>query len=277
MRHLMVLAECRLPLAVDTLVELGPGETLGISLMALLTGTRRIIALDVAPHAWPDANRAVFAELVELVRSGAAVPDNDEFPLVRPLLPRLLPATELVAPDVLARALDPERLREIERALAAPGNDASAPVRYVCPWDIGSVQRGAADMVVSQAVLQYIPHEPGNDRLDDAFRAMRHWLPPGGVFSHQIDFTGPFGPEWNAHWTVSNTLWRVIRGKRVMENRAPLSAYLTLCERHGFELLANIRTPAESGVARPRLAPGLRDLPEEDYSTVGVHLVARRR
>jgi hypothetical protein len=52
---------------------------------------------------------------------------------------------------------------------------------------------------------------------------------------------------------------------------------LELCARLGSEVLAADPTPAEGGVARARLAPRFRALPEADFRARGVHLIARRR
>jgi SAM-dependent methyltransferase len=279
LRHLAVLREAGAPAPGGTVVEFGPGDSQGIGLAALLTGARQTVGLDVGPFASPAASRAVLDGLVALFRDDAPAPGDDEFPLVRPRLDRLPRPSELVDPASLAAALTPARVADIARALADPGPAAAGdgPVAYAWPWSPASVAPGSADLVVSQAVLEYLPHEPGNDRLDQAFGAMRQWLRPGGLLSHQIDLRSPFGPEWNAHWAVGDALWRVVRGRRPIENRAPRSAYLALCARHGFEVLAALATPAPPGVPAARLAPRFAALPAADHAACGLHLVARAR
>lgn len=279
-RHLAVLTAHGVRAADATVVELGPGDTLGVSLAALLTGARQAIGLDAVPHASADRNRAMLADLVALVGARTAPPGDDEFPDVRPRVPWLHALDQLVGEATLAAALAPERVARIDQALArAPGDADDDLVRYVCPWTDAAVAPGTADLVVSQAVLEYLRHDGGrNDALSRAFAAMHQWLRPGGVMSHQIDFAAPFGPEWNAHWAVGDSAWTLVVGRRPhYENRVPLSGYLELCTRHGFDVLVAEATPAGPGLPRHRLAPRFRALPDTDYAARGVHLVARKR
>ena len=55
---------------------------------------------------------------------------------------------------------------------------------------------------------------------------MRH-LCPGGLMSHQIDFTShETARVWNGHWTFSDREWRLIRGRRSwFLNRQPLNPF----------------------------------------------------
>lgn len=277
LRHVAAMRDAGVGAPRGTLVELGPGDTLGVSLAALLSGVERAVALDVVPHADAAANRAALAELVALFRARAAVPGDDEFPAMRPRLGTRRSPGELVGDATIDAALASEHVARIDAALGAA---SAEPVRYVCPWSPASVAPGSADLVLSQAVLEYLraDGDDGNDALDEAFAAMRGWLRPGGVMSHQIDLSGPFGPEWNAHWAVGDAVWRVIRGRRpVYENRVPLSGYLRRCERHGFAVLAAVAEPAVGGVAPSRLAGRFRSLPEADHAARGVHLIARKR
>jgi SAM-dependent methyltransferase len=277
LRHLAVLRNYGVAPPAGTVVELGPGESQGLGIAALFTGARRTVGLDAAPFASPAANRDVFAGLVGLFRDGVRAAGDDEFPNVRPRVPTLPRPVDLTDPATLAAALDADRLAQIDAALATAGDAPASPVGYHAPWDHASIPAGTADLVVSQAVLEYLPFEPGNDVVDEAFAAMRRWLRPGGILSHQIDLTAPFGPEWNAHWALGDVAWRVVRGRRTMQNRAPRSAYLAACARHGFEVLAAIPDVAAAGVPATRLAPRFAALPAEDYVTRGLHLVARVR
>ena len=44
------------------------------------------------------------------------------------------------------------------------------------------VKSGSVDMILSQAVMEHVEH------LEQTYEAMRHWLKPGGLASHAIDF-----------------------------------------------------------------------------------------
>ena len=62
-RHLSILQRSGLPTTFKTMVELGPGDSLGIGLAALLSGVERYIALDVVQHASGAQNTADFREV----------------------------------------------------------------------------------------------------------------------------------------------------------------------------------------------------------------------
>ena len=57
-------------------VELGPGDSLGVSLAALLSGARRVTALDVVAHNDPERDWRVFDELNALFKLRADVPGD---------------------------------------------------------------------------------------------------------------------------------------------------------------------------------------------------------
>src|SRR5262245_22309033 len=69
LRHLVTAAECGLNSDPKTVAELGPGDSLGVGLAALLSGAERYYALDVVEHANAAHNIVVLDALVELFRA----------------------------------------------------------------------------------------------------------------------------------------------------------------------------------------------------------------
>jgi hypothetical protein len=86
LRHLLKLERSGLPATFETMVELGPGDSLGIGLAALLSGVHRYIALDVVRYADSARNVQILEELIALFRDRASIPDEAEFPRVWPRL-----------------------------------------------------------------------------------------------------------------------------------------------------------------------------------------------
>ena len=72
LRHLVLAHEQGLRKIPDTVAELGPGDSLGSGLAALLCGSERYFGLDVKSYAPTDRNRQIFDELVELFQRRAA-------------------------------------------------------------------------------------------------------------------------------------------------------------------------------------------------------------
>ena len=156
--------------------ELGPGDSIGIGLAALLSGVDCYYGLDALPLANFSRNIGVFEQLADLFCMSAAIPDDDEFPGVKPKL------ASYVFPQGLFDHPDEQRIRRIRRSIEDPLG-ADSMIRYVAPWWSPKVieQRGV-DMIFSQAVLEHV------DDLATAYSAMRGWLAAGGWLSHQIDF-----------------------------------------------------------------------------------------
>jgi hypothetical protein len=264
---------------LDAVVELGPGDSLGVSLAALLSGARQCTSLDVVAHNDPQHDLRVFGELIELFRHRAGIPEDREFPSMLPHATATRFPGELIPDRVLEVALAPARLDAIRAAIPRRDTAPDLPLRYLCPWSERVVPAGSIDYVISQGVLQDMDHEPWRDTLTRAFVSMARWLRPGGIMSHQVDLSAPIGGAWNDHWAIGDTQWRLTRGRRPYYlNRVPLSEYVRLCAVHGFELLGTTREPAPpGGRARHEVAPAFRRLPDEDFETSAVLLIARRR
>jgi hypothetical protein len=278
LRHLSLIEAAGLDPAPASVVEFGPGDSVGTGIAALLSGTRRYIALDVIDHANRSGNLRVLDELVALFRERADIPASGPLPGVHPRLSGYPFPSEILSEQRLCEALDPRRVDEIRASLAEPGADADSRVRYICPWlDSTFVEPSSVDLVMSQVALQEMDDREGDDALAGAFRASALWLRPGGAISHQIDFRMPEAEHWNEHWTFSDLFWRAARGRRRrFHNRAPLSRYLDLCRSNGFRVvtLLPVHAPPGSGVPRDRLAPRWRSLGEEDLTTTGAYLLA---
>ncbi len=274
-RHLAALAESGVELQLDSVAELGPGDSLGVGLSALLSGAGQVTCLDVIEHDDPARDSRVLDELAALFEARAPVPGNDEFPGVLPAVPAAPFPSELIA---RVRRSAERAAPSLDTVREAIGRRGDRPLRYVCPWDSRSVPAASVDLVFSQAVLQDIAHDPGGDVLDATFAAMAGWLKPGAVMSHQIDLGAPIGTVWNDHWTFGDAAWRLTRGRRPYYfNRVPLSEYLSLCARHGFDVLRVVGRTESRRRGREAVAPRFHALPDGDFNTSSVQLVARRR
>src|SRR4051794_13392029 len=63
LRHLAHLHASGLPTQFGTMVELGPGDSLGVGMAALLSGVDHYIALDRTRYAEAERNLRIFDEL----------------------------------------------------------------------------------------------------------------------------------------------------------------------------------------------------------------------
>jgi len=76
LKHLTLLWESQLQAIPNTVAELGPGDSLGVGLAALLSGASKFYALDVVLFANQTRNLQIFDELVELFKHRAARPSR---------------------------------------------------------------------------------------------------------------------------------------------------------------------------------------------------------
>ena len=74
LKHLTLLWENGMRSIPNTLAELGPGDSLGIGLSAMLCGVDNYYALDVVRHSNLETNLKILDDLVALLESRAARP-----------------------------------------------------------------------------------------------------------------------------------------------------------------------------------------------------------
>ena len=156
LRHLVTIAGAVPELRPRVVAELGPGDSIGLGLAALLSGADRYVALDVLAHTNVGVNLPILDELVALFRDRADIPADDEFPELYPRIDaqrfpaKILNLLEL-RPDTSDQRVAALR-HAIGRLEAGPSEDAE--IRYLCPWPTAAVEPGSIDLIVTQAVLQ---------------------------------------------------------------------------------------------------------------------------
>lgn len=275
LRHLCQMSDVGLPTRFGTVLELGPGDSLGIGFAALLSAADRYVALDIVRYADPNLNLSIFRDLVSMFRTRAPIPDEREFPRVHPPLPDYSFPHGILFPDRLAEMLDPARLRHLEVLILDPPAEArsGAALCYATPWRPDVVERASIDLILSQSILQYTPN------LRASYEEMDRWIGPRGVMSHEVDFKSIGRTRsWNGHWACSDLVWTMMQGRRRNPlNRAPLSEHLRIQRALDFEILNALRNVRSDGIAREQLAPAFAALDDTDLTTASVLLQSRKR
>lgn len=271
LRHLVMARGAGVSTRPERVAELGPGDSFGIGLAAMLSGTDHYLAFDAKPHARLDRNLSVLTELVDLFARHTPIPDDEEFPQIFPRLERYDFPRDLLPETRLAAALQSDRLDAIRRALSAdPAPGARIEIAYLAPWDdASSIRPGTVDMAVSQAVLEHVEDPTAT------YAALFRWLRQGGIMSHAIDFQSHgLTDSWNGHWTLGDVTWGIVKGDRpYLLNRLPYSGHLEIIQRFGFRLVTNRRYEAPP-LARQALSPRFRSLPDEDLITASAFIQA---
>jgi hypothetical protein len=272
LKHLTLLHAHGLPAIPHTVAELGPGESPGVGLCALLSGSSNYFGLDVLAYSHPERNQLILNELVRLFVERAPNPNRGWPQFDCYLDERLFPSHILTEP-ALQQALQPHRIDAIRRAVTAPWPQDPIRAEYKAPWfDPRVIEQGSVDLVISHSVLEHVVDLPGT------YRALYQWLKPGGWMSHQIDFSSHgLSRRWNGYRTCSEPMWQVILGRRpFMINRHPASVHLRLLQEAGFRLVAHQKFSRQDGIRREELAPRWADLSEEDQNCSGLYVIATK-
>jgi hypothetical protein len=257
----------------EKVAEIGPGDSLGTALAALLSGCSEVHALDVVKYWNNDRNLHIFDELVELFRKKASLPDNIEYPLVKPELNDYSFPSDILSDEHLAQSLATPRLEAIRKELSNVNNPDNTYIRYNIPWyDPAIIANESMDFIYSQAVLEHV------EDLENTYKSMKKWLKPGGLMSHSIDFQSHgTSKEWNGHWTYTDLEWKIIKGgKTYLINRQPVSIHRKLTRDHGFKILTENLVQKDNHLKRDGLAKKFATLSEEDVHCSGVYMLARK-
>lgn len=271
MKHLTLLHAHGMEEVPHALAELGPGDSLGIGLSALLSGVERYYAFDVVRYSNREKNLAIFEGLLKLFEARAGRPslgwpDYDKY-----LDENLFPS-DILTEQNLARSLAPERIERIRNSIIDSGSESSM-ITYSVPWSNDRVvERGSVDAVISHAVLEHVRD------VDATYRDLAIWIKPGGMMSHQIGLVSHgVMREWNGNWAISDPLWWMIMGRRsYFLNRQPCSKHVDLLDKHGFEIIKLMKTYRADGIDRSRLAKRWKNISDDDLTCSDVYFIAKK-
>ena len=268
LRHLIMIKRNGLDPYPKVIAELGPGDSLGIGLAALISGSDKYFAFDVIEHADVKRNLAIFDELVMLFKDKAPIPGDDEFPEIKPRLDKYEFPTDIFDDNRLKLSLDNSRLEKIRDSILKFRHKDSM-TQYRVPWyDIDILEKESVDMIYSQAVLEHV------DDLKNTYKAMYLWLKPTGCISHAIDFRSHgTADEWNGHWLYPDFLWKLLKGNRLcLLNREPHSTHIQIMAEERFKVISDIRTTSESKFTQNQLASKFRSISNDDLVTSGAFI-----
>jgi hypothetical protein len=274
MKHLTILWNNGMHYIPETVAELGPGDSLGVGVAALLSGVKNYYAFDVISFANVESNLRILHELVDLFKKRAGRPskgwpDYDQY-----LNEQLFPA-HILTEQILADSLSVESIQRIEKSLANTKSfKENSCVRYFVPWnDDTLIAKSSVDLLFSHAVLEHVAD------LAHAYQSFSLWLKQGGWMSHQIDFRcHGLSEKWNAQWTYPEWLWKIIVGKRpYLLNRQPCSTHVNLLEENGFDITCLLKQYNVEGYGRSSLADPWKQMADEDITCAGAFIQARKR
>ncbi len=273
LKHLTHLWQNGMHQMPTTLAELGPGDSLGIGIAAMLSGVDHYVALDVVRHSNLKNNLRVLDELVAMFKSRAprpakGWPDYDQY-----LDDKLFPG-HILTDDVLKRSLDDQRIEAIRAALkSSQGKSDGLSIRYLVPWsDESVIEQASVDVITSHSTLEHVVD------VEHTYHALCSWLKPGGTMTHQIDFKAHgSSAKWNGYRSYTEFEWKLILGKRPFWiNRQPLSVHLKNMQSNGLEVICALTNLRDNGIKRTQLAEQWKAISDEDLRCAGAFVQAKK-
>ena len=273
LKHLTMLWANGMREMPKTLAELGPGDSIGTGLAAMLSGVDHYVALDVIRFAHTEANLRILDELVTLFRRRASRPQKGWPDFDAYLDERFFPS-HILTEDALAAALSDERISRIRSALLHPEAEQSEiKIRYMAPWyDEQIIAKESVDVILSHSVLEHVMD------VELTHEALAQWLKPGGWMTHQVDFSSHgLSKRWNGFRAYPEWLWKLMAGRHTyLINRQPCSVHVDNMKKNGFEIRCLMKNTLPDGIGRDRLAARWRNISDEDLCCSGAFIQAQK-
>lgn len=274
LKHLTMLWASGLRTMPKTLAELGPGDSIGTGLAAMLSGVDRYFALDVVRFANSAANLQIFDELVALFRRRASRPQKG-WPDFDTYLDDHLFPSHILTEEGLASALSEDRIARIRAALIHPeAAQTGIQIQYMAPWfDDKIIAKESVDVILSHSVLEHVRD------IESTYAALSQWLKPGGRMTHQIDFTAHgLSERWNGFRAYPEWLWTLIAGRHTyLINRQPCSAHVACLEKQQFKIICLMKNSMPEGMARAHLAARWKGISDDDLNCSGAFVQAQKQ
>ena len=270
LRHMTMAQRNGFSTSPKVIAELGPGDSLGIGLMALLLGAEKYYAFDVVKFSSDLKNLEMLDDLILLLRSQENIPDEKEFPRIQPKLDNCKFPSNIYSKNFLSLSLDTERIKNIKKSI----KNNNKMIEYKAPWlEDKNISMESVDLIISQAVLEHI------DNLEDAYRIMDRWLKKDGFMSHCIDFKSHGkSSTWDGHWKMPNWYWFLLRGGRpYLINRYAFSYHKKLLLENNFLTVFYDRTISDSTVSDSKLCKQFKSLSKEDRETSSVFIQIKKQ
>lgn len=263
MKHLILLSHAGMKTPPHRLAELGPGDSLGVGLMAMLCGSQHYRALDIIAHADQARNLIILEELIRLLRDHA-IPMDSKFSNYKKIgwNPRF--PEHIISDEYLSQCLAADRLDTIRAMVCGkPDPSGQMSLRYVTPWygpDI--VERESCDLIISHSVLEHV------DDLHQTYSAMDQWLKPGGWMSHSLDYRcHGLSKSWNGYRDCPEWMWVLLRGRGFFSiNRWPHSVHMKFLREMDYRVryeYCDFQT--EGSLPRSALAPRWQNISDHDF------------
>jgi hypothetical protein len=248
LRHLVILFDNGMKDHPKTIAEIGPGDSLGIGLNALITGSEKYYAFDIIEHGKIKQNIEIFDELVTMYKSRQNIPHGGIFGKIKPALDKYDFPDYILTEQYMSKMLDDNRINNIRNAIYN-GNCREFLIKYEVIGDSNfNASEDCLDLIYSQAVMEHV------DNVNFAYNYMHRWLKKGAYLSHEIDYSAHETHNlWYGHWTLPFWIWKIIlKGRSYSINRFPNSYHVNTLKKNGFKMIfqKNFKNMRAHGISK---------------------------
>lgn len=227
----------------QTVLELGPGDSLGVALLMLGLGARRVVCVDrFLTYRDPMKERRILAALIEL------------------------------APAAVSRA----RMKQCVDREYRIVSDRLAYVHGVRIERVGPELGGERfDLIVSRSVLEHV------DDIRATYRNCRRLIKDRGMMIHKVDLSNhsTIEPHPLHFLTYSETMWRLMSSNISRVNRCRWPQHRTSLESNGFSIerfgVTKQLERREVRAIRRRLGSPFAELTDEELAINGFYMACR--
>lgn len=255
-------------LPIESVGEIGPGDSLGVGLAALLSGSNRYYPIDKFTRSRNCDNLLIFDELVSLFRSRAPIPNDKEFPKSHPRLSSY-EFPKFITNEVLKESLAEERINKIRKIIdIIQSSQSRAQIDDIVIEYPTNRPKSGIDFLFSVATMEHI------DDPAEAYKRDYLYLKDGGIFAHTIGLNSHGTAwKWNGHYTYSPLVWRLIRGRvKYLINRWPHSWHVSSLVANGFSIVVNDVYREENYLSRKDLSKQFAGIPDDDLTAYSVFI-----
>lgn len=226
---------------LNVVAEVGPGDSLGVGICALLEGAEKYLALDSIKHASIENNISTLNAVVENYLRNKKPINLDKIPGIKS---------------------------------AIVNNNNSSSVQYYVPWwEFNIIEENKVDFIFSTAVLEHVTE------LESFYKKAYEIMASGGIISSIIDYGAhEFSKDWFRHYYYSNWYWRfLMHGRKYPINRVTHSHHIKLMKNVGFEVVHESRKKSVKA-NKDRICSSIVSMfRDEDLDTRSGLIIARKK
>jgi SAM-dependent methyltransferase len=251
--------------------EVGPGDSIGVGICALIFGAKSYTAFDSYKFMDNALNIDVFNKITQSLLQRNF---QKSVELIKSINPKILTINDNLIIRLLSNSEinNEARINYIKWSIENINQVDSCLHYFVGDWDQLPTSK-YFDVIICQSVFEYFQN------MSVSLKALKNFLKPNGIISTQIDYRGlQFSDEWYSHWGYPDYIWNLIKGKRPMVvNRLRHSQYLDIFSDHKLKIEKLFEVKAENKHIRNLSFYKEKNISLRDLKTSGAYFLLKNQ